>query len=211
MLLSVGCSANYKVEFTNGEFKEDIYIFTDSKSFVEKTKDKEGQEEIAYQMFLFDEGYNNFERKLEYDKTNAGFNYHTKFALKEKQNWETVAKKCYEEIKVTKDKKYITIETSEEFLCFDTFEELENVSISFKTNYEVIDSNADDINTNRYIWRIKEEEKDYKPIYIKMENKNVDQTEKAKNSIPYFAIILLIILGIAIFLFVKKRKKNNDF
>lgn len=208
-ILLSGCNANYEVEFIDGKLNENVYLFTDNNSFIEKTDEE--LEDVAYQMYLFDEEYNNFERTLEFDENNAGFNYHTKFNLKENNDWPTVIKQCYEDIQIIEEKNSITIKTSNEFLCYDKFYELEDVSISFKTNYVVTDNNADNISSNKYIWQITEEEANYKPLYIKMQNKKI-KTNKKENIIMPFAIGTFIIITITtIIISVKKRKKNNDF
>lgn len=210
-LFLTGCNVNYKVEFTNGKFSEDVYLFTDNATFVDRTKEKEDLEEIATQMYLWDGKYNNYERKLEFNENNAGFNYHTDFDIKENNTWPSIVNQCYDDIKITKDKNYITIQTSNEFLCYDTFNELEDVTISLKTNYIVSENNADTISANKYIWRITEEEASYKPLYIRMQNKQIKTTKKETNIIPITITIISIIIGIAIIISVKKRKKNNDF
>lgn len=211
ILLLTGCNANYRVEFIDGEFKEDVYLFTDNESFIEQTKEKEGPEKIAYQMYLFDKDYDNFETKLEYDEYNTGFNYHTNFTLKKRQDWESVVRQCYDEIAIIKTKDSITIQTSNEFLCYKNFKELENVSISFKTNYIVVDNNADSVSSNKYIWQIKKEDAQYKPLYIKMQNKQIKKGSKNKNILPLVGTILIITTSISILIFVKKRRKNNNF
>lgn len=209
ILLLTGCSANYKVEFVDGKVKEDVYLFTDNESFIEQTK--ENTEKVVYQMYLFDKDYDNFETKLEYDEYNTGFNYHTDFTFKKTKDWESVVRQCYDEIAIIKSKDSITIQTSNEFLCYKNFKELENVSITFKTNYVVIDNNADSVSSNKYIWKIEKEDAQYKPLYIKMQNKQIKAGSKKENILPFVGAIIIIIAIISISIFIKKRKKNNDF
>ena len=160
-------------------------------------------------MYKLEKNNNIFKKEFKYNDSNAGYEYNSTFKDNVK-SLPTIAKKCYESININKNDNTLIIQTSNEFLCYDKFNYLNNVNIKFKTNYKILDSNADEINNNELTFKINNNVKDYKPIYIKLELKNV--IKKQNNNIPliFTIITIAIIVSILIFVYIK-RKKNNEF
>lgn len=210
-LVLTGCNVNYTVTFSNNEWKENMYIYTTNTEFIEKTNTEEKASDIADTMYQFEKKFSNFKRTFEYDDFYTGYVYETTFPRKKNTSWDTIAKQCYKKIEIKEEKNHITIQTSDEFLCYDKFDELENVTITYKTTEEVIDHNADHVSQNKYTWNITEEEASYKPIYIKAGKDKIQSTKKKESLIPIVTIVTLVILAIIVFIAIQKRNKNNDF
>ena len=82
-----------------------------------------------------------------------------------------------------------------------------NLDINIIAENKVIESNADEIKGNKYIWHLTDEKKDKFELMIKIK-KNIAQ--KKKNKIVIFIIGAIILIAIPfIYLIVKKKKSNS--
>lgn len=106
---------------------------------------------------------------------------------------------CFSNHKFLNEKKYYEMDLSGEFKCLygDSFD------INIITDNKVMDHNADGVNGNKYTWHVNSNNKDNLSIRIKIKK------DKFDTDILFYG--LFIIIGIAIFLIVKKsiEKRNN--
>lgn len=209
VFIITGCNVNYELSYNDGIFNENIYFYENQKTFIDELSNQDNVDLLADEMYKLEKNNNIFNKNFKYNDTYAGYEYVSTFN-DNVTSLPTIANKCYENINITKNENTLIIQTSNEFLCYDRFKYLNNINLKFKTNYKIIDSNADEINENELIFKINENVKNYKPIYIKLELKNV--IKKQSNNIPLIFTIIIISIFISILAFVYiKRKKNNEF
>lgn len=209
LILVSGCDVNYELTYKNNKFDENIYFYKDEEEFIDKLSTEENINYVADEMYKLEKNNDIFTKKFKYNKNYAGYEYKSNFDDRE-TNLPTIANKCYDYVNIIKDETTLTIQTSDEFLCYDKFDLLENVNITFNTNYKVIDSNADVINENKLEWKITEDLKEYKPLYVKLETNKIIK-EKGNNIPLIFGIIVsAFIIGLITVIYIK-RKQNNEF
>lgn len=126
----------------------------------------------------------------------------------------------FKNVDVTKDGNNITFKTNQsELLSNDGNYTLlyDDITIYVRIPFKVIYSNADEVNKNTYIWKIKKKDSKYKTIEFTYQNQvkensiNVNINKKNYN-INYGIIILLstiVILGLLVLFIYIKNKKNN--
>ena len=118
---------------------------------------------------------------------------------------------CFDHSKITLTNDEIEIATSTGFKCFETYEELEEVTVKVKTDYEVIDSNADKIEKDVYTWNITRENADNVQLNIRVnsENRIKNSNDNKLQTIIFFVGILIIIALILLIIKVRGQRKNK--
>ena len=129
---------------------------------------------------------------------------------------------CYDYVTVMEEKSSdgnlnLILSTSNKFKCFDNYDDLDNVNVTIKTDYKLIESNADSINNGSYTWRIDRSNKDNKYIYL-----SIDVTQKEEKNLfkkilnsnlfgisVMFIILFSIIVLILSFLKTKSNLNNK--
>lgn len=110
---------------------------------------------------------------------------------------------CYINPQMIEDENIITINTGNNFKCYEYYENLETIKVVFKTNHKVISSNADIVEDNKYIWNITKEGN--KQIEI-----SYDKTDVSTNYWPIIIICMVVILLIGIVAYYIYNKQNNE-
>ena len=197
LFVLTGCSANYELTYKKGIFTEEITIYEDKDiSNNEELPSITKVEEKSDKVKIKDNEYYKIEHYTENDKNILKATYKfDKLSLKDS----LVFNECFKEKSIIDEEKSIYIKLSGEVVC----EYLENVSITFKTDKQVINTNAEKQNKRKgiYSWdKIPDE-----GIIIEVSKKNI---KKDANIIPPVLriIIVLILLGIGIYVL----KKYND-
>lgn len=209
LVLLTGCDVDYKLTFKNHKFDENIYFYKDEEEFIDKLSREENVNFLANEMYKLEKNNNLFSKEFKYNSNYAGYLYTSHFDDRETK-LPTIANSCYDYVNITKDENTLTIQTSDEFLCYDKFSLLETVNVALDTNYKIVDSNADSINGNKLEWKITEDLKDYKPLYVKLEINKIIK-EKGNNIPLIFGIIVItFIVGLITTVYIK-RKQNNEF
>lgn len=110
---------------------------------------------------------------------------------------------------------YFILTTDNKFNIFDRFSKIESVTINIKCYYEVISSNADEVNKNVYTWYLNRN--DIKPINMVynpdkvIDYRNLWEKIKEGEYTNIFTIsILLFIVGMILYLGLKRKSKNRD-
>lgn len=104
-----------------------------------------------------------------------------------------------------------TIEVPVGIKLFEQYDSLDEIVVNIKSKYEVLENNADEINNNTYTWYITRSNYKNKSINIKYKTSIVNV--KVDNPMIRFAIALLVlcIIGLFIYLFVRIKydRKNS--
>lgn len=154
----------------------------------------------------------NYYEKSETDLGNGyKFNYKYNFNIDKYEDARTVKDgfRSYV-ISLNENNHTISITTDNNgLLYFDDYPELEEVKINIRTNYKVLENNADSVNGNIYTW-----------VFNKDSNKSIDMLIDTSNSNNSFVIIetlnnvfpivcIVIVVFVVFLLLLLKNKKNN--
>lgn len=222
VLVLTGCSASYDITINSDNIIEDLTV-TIPKNTVTATQGSSlGNINVPLtQNTAAGEYYNS---SLDEDNTNyyLNFNYtHTYDSFQQSY----FATRCYQNISLEEDEDYLTLSTSEAFLCLKMEDgaSIENATINIKTDFKVIENNADRVNDNVYTWDINENNYQNKPIYLQIEKiednalasagQAVSDLVEEESSLGFvFIVVILAVLVLIVALFIKhKRGKVNRF
>ena len=137
-------------------------------------------------------------------------------------NYNMIARSCYQYVTVMnqKDKKTkkteLLLSTSKKFLCFDKYDNLDDVSITITSKYKLKETNADVVEKHKYIWNINKANANNKYIYLSLDTTKRDLTlwekiQEGEYTNIFTISILLFIVGVIIYIFLKKKgdRKNK--
>jgi len=124
-------------------------------------------------------------------------------------------KACYQYFSVLEKDDEVILSTSLENKCFDSYPNLEFITVNLKTNHKVVSSNADIVDGYHYTWNLNSEEKDDAAILITLKKNEFifNYENEFVKKIMYFVLIIGIILGvgaIVYFYFKNKRIRSNE-
>ena len=202
MILTIltGCSIDYNLYVTDNYIDENININADDNS--ENINDANKK-------------YNplNYSNDIEYNQTvkrkngKIIVNLQYRYKLEEFKNANSFNQGFYNR-NVSLEDDIININLSD----FSGFAPTVDFDIRIKTKNEVIESNADIVKGNTYIWHVDGKHKDKLKIDIKIKR----GTAKNESIFAQYSVVLYIIGAIILFvvifsirLFVKKRKESN--
>lgn len=208
LILLTGCSATYNLYLDKNNITERTYIYDSTKKLEGlEYYDMDKGNEISIDLYANEVAAfeNNFKYEKEEIKTNNGNNfgyrYNTSYKYNEFNKLSAVAA-CYDKIEIKNDGN-ISVKTSNEFKCFDKYSLLEDVTIRIHYTGKVLNTNADKVENDIYIWKITKD--NYKNSGI------IFTAEKVKTKIfSTFQIVGLIILTILIVITYLLYKRKNS-
>lgn len=222
LLLLTGCDVKYNLNIDKElKVQEKTELTAETDQDIKKLKefnqyipiDYRADDFSAYQQKLKDVEYYDIEKTNETMKLNYSYNI-------ENYNYSNLAARCYEHITISKtedkeEKENLLLSTSKKFLCFDMYEELDEVKIVINSTYKLKETNADEVKRHTYIWNLNRTNKDNKVIYLLLDTTEQDLNfwERLKNGeyTNIFTIsLLLFLIGIIIYGYLKRKSLKRD-
>ncbi len=213
-----GCSVNYNLTLNEDMTVSEKVVASEKTKRMEAYTRMKGDQAVSYLYNIY---------KLE------GINYSIITREKNDTTYSTVTTSysdineyasnfhsdVFKNVNVTKDGNNVYFEATQSELLSNSGNYnllYDDITVYIKIPFKVIDSNADEVNKNTYIWKIKKSDT-YKTIKFSYKNQtkvdslNVNINKKTYN-INYGIIILIstiVIIGLFILFIYIKNKKNN--
>ncbi len=216
LLLCSGCSVTYDLNIDSKlNLAENISIDADTNSEIQKISDYDQFLPISYyadESSIFTkkkDGVEYYNLTKKEDNTNIKFDY--VFDI-DKFNNSAFARSCYNYITVMKSynndehRNELLISTSKEFLCFENYDNLDNVTIKIHTNRTVYSNNANSVDKNTYTWDINESNKNNASIQMVIDSEIIDEGIPFwEQNILFIIVAVAMLISLIIYIFVKKR------
>lgn len=192
-IILTGCTANYTLTYENNNFNEEVII--------ENINDEELSK---FDKLKASDNFKDEKNNLEYKYIDNGKTKTIKLDIGEDLVVTKLLNYCYEDIYLINESNYFTIQTGGEKYCKNY-----DIKVNFKTDKNIINSNADSINDNVLTWN--KLDKDINIQVSKTESIKKNKNEKKiSESLRYIIVfVLLIVVGIATF-FIYKLKNNKE-
>lgn len=200
LIILTGCSIDYNLYVTDNYIDENININAEDNS--ENINDANKKYNPLH--YSDDIEYNQTVKRKN-GKIIVNLQYRYKF--EEFKNANSFNQGFYNR-NVSLDNNTININLSD----FSGFAPNVNFDIKIKTKNEVIESNADIVKGNTYIWHVDGNNKDKLKIDIKIKRgtaKNISIFEQYSIILCIVGLVLLFIIVFSIIFIVKKRKESN--
>lgn len=232
LFLLTGCEATYNITLDSNNFIENLQI-NNNKILFDNTNEPyklmldnalngalatDFREEKPESNFK-EEGIKYYDINKTETNNTLGISYKNEFSLLE-YKYSTIVESNIEKFNYTYNKEKITINISEPINVFIMYPELDNLTIKFRTNHEVINNNADEILNDTYYYHLDKNNYKNKKIILELSKEyNIKQSGFLDlDEEEYFSINTLIIiygilgiigLTIGISIFIKVRRSNN--
>lgn len=150
----------------------------------------------------------NYKYKRKINKSNNRLEIILNFDyLESEYDYAEYATQCFENYDMITAEDYFEAHLSGEFYCWNGM----NVKINVDTDYDVVDSNGNQI-INNYVWNINKDNYQNVDIYYKVSRNYENQLTKRNNNffenLKYIVgIIAILVVAVLLYKFYKKKKK----
>jgi len=199
LMFVTGCDVSYKVEIADNNFLESAFIFTDTtknETFngVAVSTVLENALSSYIPSFYNPENYDvpdseyvpgvEFYNIKKYTNNNykgieVSYNFPSSYYYRSR-----MVNECFREITVQREKNIYKLNTNSKCEAFERYSLLNNLTISLKTNYQVIFNNADTVIDNVYTWNINRTNYQNKPISFIFNTEEIDLSKFDSSNIP---------------------------
>ena len=126
---------------------------------------------------------------------------------------------CYDNVNIKQNGNLFSIITDNHFNCIvgDDGFFVEQVVVNLKTDYKVINNNADEVKDNTYTWIFNESNYQNKSIEVEINTNTAKKTlnnviDNISNKEMIIILLVLVILFVILYVYMKgKQKKKNKF
>lgn len=219
VFLLTGCSVTYNLEISDvikenvtatdtGDNNYDLY-----EMFYEKPIPLSREIDILPESNVKLDGVSYYDMKQIDDYEKFGLNYTGIFNDKIKLSDSHILFYGLGNFDYREEEDGIYINVPSKIKIFEQFSNLDEINVNIKTDYNVIENNADKVNKNVYVWKINRDNYKNKTIKLKISKSSKLEEITEQDSMVTFSICLfiLILFGFIIFLFVRMRfRKNNS-
>ncbi len=233
LFVFTGCTAQYKLEISDGTIKEELFIFENEKSLVNVPDDlgmtfKDYAFEYGTSNNIYTDYFNmygdeenscnvgaqnncNVYDTIYFDEEEYnGFKLSTSFNYDNYVN-STVANNLIPNFSFNYDGRYLTISGGSDFDIFDGYKNLNEVKIIIDSAFYTTATNAKYKGNGVYEWIITKENNNLGNMYIIFDTtstKRLANKNSQNASIIMCAIVGIVILILSIYLFYKKKKND---
>ncbi len=205
LVICSGCNAEYRIEFNDEKIKENLDVTVPKKMSIEDYKN-------SYENTISVMGKNKFYNfDITEKNNNVTLNYNYEFTT-ESFNSSYIADNCFETFKfLTNDENYYFIGQGSFKCLYFRYDELDSLNITIQTNHKLVETNADEIKDDEYIWHINQNNYNNKTISLVVSKEIVKQ----KFIIKYKEIITILLVVSAAFalafiiIFINHKRVNR--
>ncbi|MCM1370355.1 MAG: hypothetical protein NC181_00480 [Clostridium sp.] len=216
LLLFTGCTAEYNINI-NDSIKEsiilnnipiDLYSDYNKRTFLAFQSDIKNIPDYATQ-----EDYKKFEL-YNIEDTSKGNIKSLKLMYDfnlENFNDSGAVNTCYDTVNILTNDNVVTISTTNNFNCFNYYDELDSIKINITTDYKVIQTNSDKKSGKTYTWEIDKISAKNKPIIFvyNQDEKVFSLFDYLKNNITLTIFISAFILVTAVTIIILRIRSNR--
>lgn len=190
LFLLTGCSVEYNLELKDDTFYEEISFNIPNVS--DNISDYNYLKEQDFYAVFSKNGMKEYKKETEI-KDNVGIANLSFSYIGKNYDDAVVFDQCFDVHNVLLDDNKYYISTNGQFKCMTVdYIEADKVVINFKTEYDVIDHNADDVNDNIYSWEFNDSNFNNKQIKLVVDKTSHEISEKEVNVADRNDTLLLI-------------------
>ena len=203
MFLMTGCTVDYELKFNSNRIVETI----DGKVKKDIANDPaNGTSVNMYYDFIYNDNIALVDSDDKYKKSISEegdyINFNLEYTYKNNLDKSRLIRNCFENYDIKETKDYLYVKLSGAFGCLYDDE----VTVNVKTDYAVMENNADKVKDNKYTWILTSEDNESIELFV---SKNIISNTDVEAKPNYFRIIgfivLIVLSGITYFLYKKKN------
>lgn len=206
-ILLTGCEATYEINIQKDKINDNIKLYTDSSIVNNATPNQIN--EFKDKLNEWERGYEYYKRDIYATDKITGYNYIYDFTYEEYDAMSQI-RKCYKDFEFITDENYITITTSNEFLCNTYYKDVNKLTLTITSDYKILTSNADNKEENVHQWNFTKNNAKNKPITIKIEKTAPVQNNKNKSKISLVNILSVIVFILLLIVIIIRKKDQKQ-
>lgn len=201
-----GCSAQYEVSVNGPNVKEKLTLLEYDKSKFDIQDESGWTLRESFEALLTKDEFSkeDYSVKSLSDDNKLGVEYNKSMLLDDIKGL-SILNQCYTNYSITISDDIISIDTGNNFNCFDYYDNLDTVKFIFTTNHKVISTNSIEQDGNSYIWNLTRGGDNH----IMIEFSESDYTNYFKYLYIIIPSFIIIVGGIIIYYVSFKKKKEN--
>ena len=222
-LVTTGCSVNYEVTLDDNLLSEVLKITENQDSLTSDYKDLidniynlpqpvyTDADVNPYDETQIIEGVEYYQKNMISSQNEYGIEIKYNHSLNEYEK-SNIINRFYKNVTVLRDGNNITLSTSRNNLCFDIYDNLEeiNIIINFDAKkYEVITHNADQEEKGKYYWNINSSNYNNKSVVIELEEKEIKNNQYYAWALIGIITVIIVCLLIVCLIARKKNQSKN--
>lgn len=206
LLLLTGCTIDYNLEIDNNKIKEEIVGTISSDEY--EIKEIDTDVNIFYEIVNYEQksllsGDDIYNKKI--IKNDDGVDCNFKYTYKDNFGESRLLNTCFENVEFREDNEYYYASIGGDFYCLYS----NKITINVKTDYAVLNNNANKVKDNVYTWIIDGNTADIQMVISKtLVNNSNANTQFKPNYFRIIGFIVLIVLSLITYILYKK--KNGD-
>lgn len=201
-ILLTGCNATYDINVKSDKIEDTITIMTDSSNV--SRANKTTTDLFNQKIGEWENGHDFYKREIVTTEEKTGYQYKYSFTYDEYDAMSQI-RKCYENFNIDTTNG-LKLSTSEEFLCKNYYPQVNSITISITSDYEIKNSNADSVRNNTHIWKINSKNYKNKPINIEINKHKTYEEDKEKNTDTFKNILFILFFIIIVIIFIRIKK-----
>lgn len=205
MVLLSGCTATYEVSIKDGKVNEKLKLIETDSSIFDVRNDSGWTLRETFDAMLNGDQFSerNYKVKSLNNDNQLGLEYSSS---NDSMLNSSILNQCYINPSVNVLDGIVTIDTGSNFKCYEYYSNLDTIKVVFKTNHDIIYTNAEEIDGDSYIWKFtKDSDKQIKISYYE------NLTKKSFNVWNVVIIVLgVIAIGAIAYFLIKRNKENNS-
>lgn len=220
LFFTSGCDVEYHLEMKNDTFEENFSFIGEKSEYIRKGSTSRGKEEMVDFLYPVETDVQDVQKKVLYESNYVKYKYNRRFQITEIEFWPSFSGMCFETLEALYgEDDTLILQSSPIAPCYNKYKELKNIFITFKTDYEVLETNGEKKEDNVYIWHFQREKPD-DSIYIKVkyDKENISEKKETISSENKFSFLPILfwgfvigITGFGIYFIVKRIYQNNRF
>ena len=205
IFLLTGCTIDYNLEIEKNRLVENI-SGTVSKEEYELNEEYADANKI-YNLLFTDQtpilnGTDVYDKNIE--NTSDGVKYNFGYIYKNNYDKSRIINTCFEKVDIREEDDYYYVDLSGDFYCLYT----NKINVNVKSNYVVIEHNADKVKDNTYTWIIDKNNKEIHAVISKDLVNNIS-TESKPNYFRIIGFVVLIVLSVITYFLYKKKNSGE--
>lgn len=207
LLFLSGCDAAYEIKIYNNKIEENLTLIERNHSLFDLQNDDGWTLRQMFDSLLETQGdefsHQNYSIKSLNSDTELGVEYHADDAANIINS--SALNQCYMNPKMSVENNIVTINTGDNFKCYEYYEYLESVSVILTTNHKVISSNAHKVEDNKYIWNLtKDGDKQIEFSYDKSTSSKINIIIIICSIVGFF-----LVAGISLYIYIRIKNQNK--
>lgn len=207
MVFISGCSATYEIKIKDNKIEEKLTLIETNKNLFDVPNSEGWTVRQLFDSLLETNSdefvYKEYSVKSLTDDTQLGIQYYSDDSDEIINS--SAIHQCYINPIMSEEDNIVTLNTGDDFRCYEYYENLDSIKVVLKTDYKVVSSNAHSVENGKYIWNITKDGE--KQILFSYDKSNMKKYNILMITVSIISLIAIACIGYYIYYRMKEQNK----